>query len=465
MVSMGSLFVILVGLAFAEEGPPRIPMLRAPFLRSPSASLPDRVARQPYDRQDMFQAVNEGSTVDEGSSESQDADATPSQEEATKSDDTAQEEKKEETPATPERYFVMESLQGTWLGAALDEWKVQLSGWTEISFTGSTAEDSNLPLGFDYRANQFNLQQNWLRIERPVDTSSKTDPSWGFLSDTILPGTDYFFTLARGLFNGQLTANDGRPNLYGIDPVQFYLEGYFPTIGQGMTVQFGHFFARYGVESIAAVNNSLVSHAYTFIYDPFTNTGLVTSTKLDDEWSVQAGIVTGSDMFIAPGDNPTFVGGVTWQRTGGEESFVFYTIVGRAQFNQAQNFHNPDIFDIVYTRKLTPKLTYNFEGLYGFTNNVPGTGFANWFGLVNYLTYEFTSQLSGTTRLEFFDDEQGQRTGFPGLYIAPTVGLNYRPHKSIVIRPEVRYDNNVETRPFEDEHDLFTAVIDVIFRW
>jgi len=32
---------------------------------------------------------------------------------------------------------------------------------------------------------------------------------------------------------------------------------------------------------------------------------------------------------------------------------------------------------------------------------VPAIGFANWFGVLNYLTLDFTPRLSGTTRLEF----------------------------------------------------------------
>src|SRR5437588_873634 len=85
----------------------------------------------------------------------------------------------------------------------------------------SSDRDSNLPLGFNHRANDFLVQQNWLRIERPVVTSGTTEPTFGFRTDTILPGADYRFTLARGLFSGQLSADNGQPNLYGIDPIQF----------------------------------------------------------------------------------------------------------------------------------------------------------------------------------------------------------------------------------------------------
>ena len=81
------------------------------------------------------------------------------------------------------------------------------------------------------------------------------------------------------------------------------------------------------------------------------------------------------------------------------------------------------------------------------------------------MPYIFTPRLSGTTRLEFFDDAQGQRTGFAGLYTDFTVGLSFKPRKSIIIRPELRYDYNEESRPFENHHGLFTAATDLILRW
>src|SRR5438105_359352 len=83
------------------------------------------------------------------------------------------------------------------------------------------------------------------------------------------------FTQSRGIWDAQLTAAGGQPQRLGIDPIQFYGEAYFPTIGRGLDVKVGHIFAQYGVESNAGVENALASHAYTFIYDPFTHTGVI----------------------------------------------------------------------------------------------------------------------------------------------------------------------------------------------
>jgi hypothetical protein len=368
-------------------------------------------------------------------------------------------------PATADRWLLMKELQGTWEGWLLDSQRLQISGWTEISFTASTDVQSNLPMGFNYVPNDFLLQQNWLRVERSVITTGTTEPTFGFRSDTILPGSDYRFTLARGLFDSQLTASNGRPNRYGIDPIQFYLEAYFPTIAAGMDVKFGRIFCQYGVEANDAPSNALLSHSYTFIYDPFTHTGLMTTIKLTDAWSVQAGVMLGSDIFIDPADEPTGMGGIKWAPPNGADSVLFSIIVGSGRFDQEHDFHNPEIFDLVWTHKVNPRLNYSFEGLFGFTTNVPDTGTANWFGIVNYLTYQLTPRMSTTTRLEFFDDAQGQRTGFEGLYTTFTAGLAVKPRSALTCRPELRYDYNGESKPFENHHGLFTAAVDVIVRW
>ena len=368
------------------------------------------------------------------------------------------------TAPAADRWILMKLLQGTWEGALLDDNRLRLYGWADMTETASTDRRTQLPMGFNYAANDFLLQQSWLRFERTVVTSGTSEPTFGFRSDTLV-GADYRFTLPRGLLNNQLTGSDGRPNRYGVDPIQFYGEAYFPTVAQGLDVKLGRFFAQYGVEANDAPSNALESHAYTFIYNPFTHTGLLASLKLTSALTVQAGLVLGSDVFIAPEDRPTFIGSVKWAPPSGRDSAQFAVIVGPGRFDQGRNFNNPDVFDFIYTHQLNARLAYSFESLFGFQTNVPHIGTENEFGILNYLTYTFTPRLSGTTRLEFFDDAQGQRTGFTGLYTALTAGVTFKPYKSVIFRPEVRYDYNGESRPFEDKHGLFTATADVILRW
>lgn len=320
-------------------------------------------------------------------------------------------------------------------------------------------------MGFNYRANQFLLQQNWLQIDRSAEAEDAVSPAFGFRSDTILPGSDYRFTLPRGLFNGQLTADHGQPNLYGIDPVQFYGEAYLPNVAEGMTIKLGRFYAPWGIETVNAPGNSLLSHTYTFVYDPFTQTGLMSGIKFNSDWSSQAGIVMGSDTFITPGDEPTFSGNIMWAPPEGADSVRFSTILGSGRYNQKQALDNLNLFEIIYSHRFGERLKYSLAGTYGCQNNVPQIGLANWFGVQQYWTLVMGPRWSATTRLELFDDAQGQRTQFPGLYTAVTTGASIQLGRRLLMRPELRFDYNGLSRPFEGHHGLFLAATDLIWSW
>jgi hypothetical protein len=366
-------------------------------------------------------------------------------------------------PAAPDRWPLMTQLQGTYPGYLLDGEGVRVYGWSDFSFTASSVGNEQLPMGFNYKANQFLAQQNWLRVEKPIDEKATT-PTFGFRTDAFF-GSDYRFTVARGLFSGQLTSNDGGPNNYGFDPIAFYAEGYFPQVGRGLDVKVGRFFAQFGVEANDAPSSPLPSKSYLFIYDPFTHTGLLTTLKLDDAWSVQNGLVLGSDVFIHETDNPTYIGSVKWAPPSGRDSVLLSVVVGSGRFDRLHNFNNPQVLDVVYTHKFDQRLSYTVDALFGRQDNVPRLGSVNWWGVAQYLNATLAPRLSAVGRVEVFDDSQGQRTGFEGLYVEAAAALVFKPRPWLIIRPEVRCDHNEQSRPFQNHHGLATATLDTIVRW
>ncbi|MCE9568310.1 MAG: porin, partial [Planctomycetes bacterium] len=86
-------------------------------------------------------------------------------------------------------------------------------------------------------------------------------------------------------------------------------------------------------------------------------------------------------------------------------------------------------------------------------------------GAVNYFIYKHTDKITSTIRAEVFDDNQGVRTGFAGLYTEVTYGVAWQPKPGIIIRPSVRYDNNSTSAPFDGKHDMWTGAFEMIFRW
>jgi hypothetical protein len=75
--------------------------------------------------------------------------------------------------------------------------------------------------------------------------------------------------------------------------------------------------------------------------------------------------------------------------------------------------------------------------------------------------------LTQITRFELWDDIDGQRTGFVGLYTSPTVGLTYKPYPWLWLQQELRFDYNGASLPFNNgtRHDQFTAGMQATFRW
>ena len=395
------------------------------------------------------------------------------------------------TTPLPDRWWLMRETQGTWLGAFFDDNRFYVTGWIEQSFTASTDAISNVTVVWNDRANRYLMQQAWVRIGRSVVTSGTTEPSFGFQIDD-LNGTDYRFTLPRGLWNSQLDNHvPGSQNLYGVDLIQEYVSMYVPTWFRGVEFRVGRLYTPWGVESLEAISTPLLSRSYAFNWSPpFTHCGGGAYVTFSPIWSGVFLLTNGNDVFWGdPSEELRFVGNLRWVQPGGRNTVTFATSLGRGKFNPAYptppqqttvalatepfGRNNFNAFDLVYTHLFNPTLVYNLEAIYGYQTNVPQAalavgshnGFANWFSAAHYLIWTIAPQWGSITRFETFDDAQGQRTGFAGLYVSLTQGIQYRINKSMVLRPEIRYDDNLLQTPFEGKHWIITAASDLVIRW
>ncbi len=198
-------------------------------------------------------------------------------------------------------------------------------------------------------------------------------------------------------------------------------------------------------------------------------------------------LANGNDVYFGdPSEEARFVGNLRWvQPGGGRNTVTLATTLGRGKFNAGALFapatvaladepngrNNFNAFDLVYTHTFSTVLSYNLESIYGYQTNVPNRhgqaagSTAHWFSAAHYLFFTFNPRLTGILRYENFDDIDGQRTGFEGLYTALTGGLQFHLSKSLIVRPELRYDYNLESAPFDGKHGIFTAASDAIVRW
>jgi hypothetical protein len=304
-------------------------------------------------------------------------------------------------------------------------------------------------------------------------------------------GTDYFFTQAVGLETYQDGSNKWNPEgprfddfgnsfgLYGVALPQAYVDVLVP-FGDATAIKMGHFYTTMGYESVEAPENFFYSHSYAMQYgEPRTLTGVVAATDVGP-WTFQYGVTRGWDNFENPNGELSALAGIAFASCDGRTSLAFTLITGNED-RDGQN--NRTAYSLVLIREITSRLTYVFQHDFGIEANREVTSAfqiddAKWYGINNYLYYRLTHNLDLGLRAEWFRDQDNARVlGIPlqpfvtgGNYAAATLGLNWRPHANVVIRPEVRYDWSDVNPPlafdgmFKDftKDEQFTMAVDII---
>jgi hypothetical protein len=195
----------------------------------------------------------------------------------------------------------------------------------------------------------------------------------------------------------------------------------------------------------------------------------------------------GDDVMVGdPSEQWRFVGKLQYTSEDKRTTLAFGATLGYAVLNTNLPFapttlstpfepfgrNNPDIIDGTWTQRWTDRLTTGVEGLYGWQYAPAGTpgfpgGFADWASVAAYAWYRLTPTLTFGNREEIFWDNEGQRTGFAGTYYAATIGLQWEPCKSLILRPEIRYDVNNSSAPFDNgtRDNLLSGAIELILRF
>jgi hypothetical protein len=133
---------------------------------------------------------------------------------------------------------------------------VCLGGWLDQGFTWNPdrpADRLNTPVTFNYRSNDYQLNQLYLFMEKPVGMSRDRFDAGGRVD--LLYGTDFRFTTALGLETD--LAPDGTirqrwnsdDSFYGLAMPQLYAE-FFAPLAEGLSVKIGHFYTIVGYEEL-----------------------------------------------------------------------------------------------------------------------------------------------------------------------------------------------------------------------
>jgi len=380
---------------------------------------------------------------------------------------------------------LMEALYKGPNGQAWKDSRLKIYGWFDPSVTFGTSKMSNIPLAYNIVPNKLELSQLILIFERPVDTAQQDHFDWGFRT-TNLYGIDYRYTTAKGYFSNQLLKHN---HLYGYDPLQLYMDFYFPHVAQGLVVRAGRYISPIDIEAQLSPDNFLYTHSVMYAYDPYTFTGIQTITKLSDRWHVQIGAHAGNDM--APWTTSSQANGeflLKWVSKSNKDSlYGGVDSIGRGYYQKGHD--DLQVAALTWSHKFNDNFNTTTESYYiwqrqalagGTVTNgnphpyFPGVGpgklipgLSDAFGIVNHTSYKLNDKALIVLRGDILADFQGQRTGISTTYFEHTLGYIYHINSWAIFRPEVRLDYTSGAKAYDNatKRDQFTFSADLIFRF
>src|SRR5579862_4881526 len=159
---------------------------------------------------------------------------------------------------------------------------VEIYGWANPSFNLSTSRNTNVPLSYDLVPNNIELDQVVLVVEKQPDTTQKQHQDFGFRM-LGLYGTNYRYTIMKGVLSDQLI---NRNQLYGFDPVEMYVNFYYPKVADGMVLRIGRYISPPDIEAQLTPSNYLYSHSLMFGCDPYTFMGINPMVRINKQWEI-----------------------------------------------------------------------------------------------------------------------------------------------------------------------------------
>jgi hypothetical protein len=367
----------------------------------------------------------------------------------------------------------------------LENSRTKVYGWVAGSFNFSTSAQNNFPVSYDIFPNKIEMNQAVVYIERLPDTVQNTHFDWGY-HVTGFYGIDYRFTTAKGYFSEQLLLSNKQ---YGFDPVLEYFDLYFP-VKYGLNIRFGRFLSVPGIEAQLAPNNYNMTHSLLYTIDPFTDTGVYATLKLNKQWIVQFGVSCSHDVACWTDD----------ARASGIFCLNYSTSTNNDNFYGCANginsgtygYNNLQDYDFTWYHKFNSKWHMATETWYMYEREVPNVAgnvanpikpelgangafckagelrcTAPEWAVVNYVNRDVTSKFMFGFRSDFLDDKKGQRTGFATKYTENTFYLTRYIGTTVMFRPELRFDHSWDLEAYNNgkaRNQLFFGM-DLIYKF
>ncbi len=393
---------------------------------------------------------------------------------------------------------LMVAFANTGIGKVMASSGIQLYGWVDYggNISTSTKKGGNAPAAYDYNPNNIQLDQAVLYLERTPDTVQTDHVDWGFRLSAIY-GENYRYTTSYGLASYQLLKHN---NFVGYDFPMVYGEVYFPKVMDGLMVRVGRYIAIPDIEAQLAPNNYMYTHSITYTLDNYTNEGIQTSLAITKQFMLQAGLSVGTETtvwnlgktlpnaFVQGGLGPdALYPGATFRKDPGAQPSAtlcahYQSRDSTSDVNLCANginsgqwgYNNLQWYGFTVYHKFSPYWHISFETYDEHQSGVPnennaqalyiyqngGTPFspqyipynspalaqcksdadlrctASAVGAVFYLNYSPNHLNNISLRGEYYNDIDGQRTGYKTKYSDVGLGWQHWLSPQIEFRPE-----------------------------
>ncbi|MEK7852322.1 MAG: outer membrane beta-barrel protein [Planctomycetota bacterium] len=320
-------------------------------------------------------------------------------------------------------------------------------------FTRDKAEGDWLDVrAFDREDNSFTLDNVEIAVFKP---STEKDPiGFGFI-------TNYGEIAQRLTFVSSDGRVDGASGGQSFTVSQGFVT-YKAPVGEGLDFKFGKFASWIGAEFWQSVDNPNFSRS--LLYEnaiTWTNTGLAMSYPLLEKLTTSLYFVNGWDTFVDNNNGKTVGYQFNWA-VADNTHFIVNGSHGPEQTDNSSNYRH--FWDIVLATKPFEKTAFNLNFDYGTEDGAAVNGSnGKWWGFAGIVSRDITDVVSLALRGEYFDDTDGARRGIDNLDIWElTFTTNIKIRESLLVRPEIRYDE-ANQGIFNGHDGEFTTAIDLAY--
>lgn len=328
---------------------------------------------------------------------------------------------------------------------------IYLQGGYTYNFADPTPEVNALRV-FDQKANTILLDLAQLQ----------------FVKEPAVGGLGFKLKLSAGETAKYIHSNGLGDSNDPFDLTEAYIS-YTAPLGKGLRIDFGKFVTYHGAEVIEARDNPNYSRSLLFNYAiPFTHTGLKVSYPITDQVTASLHLVNGWD--VTDDNNKGKTVGLSVGVTPLEQLSTTLNLMYGPE--KPDNNHDQRLLlDWVGTVKPMKDLSFILNVDYATEqHSASDGGEAKWYGWAIIAKYDFSDWFGIAMRGEYFNDQDGVRTGTAQRAKEITFTPQFTVAKNLLVRPEYRHDwSNISVYPSSTSGNTKksqdTIALGVMYTW